>query len=55
MDDEQKKKDYKFLEECCLYPHSDQSLKVLTENDEGSFLFKEDIIELIEVLKRYVA
>ena len=55
MNDQQKIKDYKFLEECCLYPHSEQSLKVLTENDEGSFLMKEDIVELIEVLKRYVA
>ena len=43
-----------FLKQCCLFPCEGKELKILTENDEGPTLCKNDIIKLIEALKKYV-
>lgn len=45
--------DLKFMEKCNLYPHVDNSVKVLTENDEGAWLDKDALIKLSSILYRY--
>lgn len=37
-----------------LHPHSNKSLKVLTENDEGGHFSNEEIKRLIFLLKEYI-
>lgn len=37
-----------------LFPHSNQSLKVMTENDEGGHFDKEEIKHLIFLLQWYI-
>ncbi|SRR6266540_101570 len=44
----------KFMEECDLYPYVNNSVKVLTENDEGAWLEKNDLIRLSAILYKYV-
>jgi hypothetical protein len=48
------KEDENYLNQCNLYVHSDNSLKILTDNDEGSRLDREEIKDLITVLQKYV-
>ena len=43
-----------FLIGCNLHPHTNQSLKVLTEDSEGAHLDKEDITNLIKHLTVYI-
>lgn len=37
-----------------LHPHSNKSLKVLTESDEGGYFNTEDIKRLIFLLQEYI-
>lgn len=45
--------EHQFLNECNLYPHVGGALKVLTENDEGAYIDRDEILKLADILYRY--
>jgi hypothetical protein len=46
--------DANYMRECDLYPTSDGSVTIITENDEGAHLDKEELMKLAKAIIRFV-